>query len=346
MAEPRAFREFLVNGSTGDPALFIDFPGRDDALLFDAGENATLGQKQLGDLDAVFLTHHHVDHFIGFDRVVRANLDRDKALHVVGPEGTIRKIYDRIKSYEYPYFPFQKIVLDIAEVIDGRLRSARLECSKRFPRPQVHEYDRDGPVVHETRDVRVEAVHVDHTVPCLAFAMVEKPGIVPDPDRIDAGPLLGGPWIGQALKLLRAGGAPETPLMIRDESYPLGELRERYFEDRPGARVAYVTDTAWSESARPGLLRLALGAKRLYCDSFYAQAQILLAEKHHHMTATQAAEFAREAGVGELVLIHFSARYEGRFEALIEEARSIFPAVSAEIPARSAKKSPPGPNPS
>ena len=50
------------------------------------------------------------------------------------------------------------------------------------------------------------------------------------------------------------------------------------------------------------------------------------------MTATQAAEFAREAGVGELVLIHFASRYKGRYEALVEEARSIFPNTAAEIP--------------
>ncbi len=68
----------LVNGSTGDPVLFIDYPGRDDAILFDAGENASLGLDRLGDLGAVFITHHHVDHFIGLDRIVRANLDRDK----------------------------------------------------------------------------------------------------------------------------------------------------------------------------------------------------------------------------------------------------------------------------
>ncbi len=338
------FQEFLVNGSTGDPALFLDFPGRDDALLFDAGENATLGPKPLGDLDAVFLTHHHVDHFIGFDRVVRANLDRDKALRVVGPEGTIRKVYDRIKSYEYPFFPFQKVVLDVAEILDGRLRSARLECSKRFPRPQVHEYDWVGPVVHETHNLRVEAMHVDHTVPCLAFAMVEKSEILPDADRIAAGPLSAGPWVGQALKLLRAGAPPETPVKIRGESHPLGELRGHYFADAPGARVAYVTDTAWSESVRAGLVRLARGARRLYCDAFYSQGQILLAQKHRHMTASQAAEFALEAGVEELVLIHFSARYEGRFESLVEEARAIFPRVSAEIPASLPKKTPPGPN--
>ena len=82
MPRPRAFRELrLLNGSTGDPCLFVDDQGRDNALLIDCGDNAVLGDDRLADLEAVFLTHHHVDHFIGFDRVVRANLDRDKAVH-------------------------------------------------------------------------------------------------------------------------------------------------------------------------------------------------------------------------------------------------------------------------
>ena len=63
--------------------------------------------------------------------------------------------------------------------------------------------------------------------------------------------------------------------------------------------------------SRPGLLAARPGRRRLYCDSFYAQAQLDQAEKYRHMTATQAAEFAREAGVEELVLIHFAARYRG-----------------------------------
>ena len=69
MPRPRAFRELrLLNGSTGDPCLFVDDQGRDNALLVDCGDNAVLGDDRLADLEAVFLTHHHVDHFIGFDR--------------------------------------------------------------------------------------------------------------------------------------------------------------------------------------------------------------------------------------------------------------------------------------
>jgi glyoxylase-like metal-dependent hydrolase (beta-lactamase superfamily II) len=73
MPRPRAFRELrLLNDSTGDPCLFVDDQGRDNALLIDCGDNAVLGDDRIADLEAVLLTHHRVDHFIGFDRVVRA----------------------------------------------------------------------------------------------------------------------------------------------------------------------------------------------------------------------------------------------------------------------------------
>ncbi len=332
MPDTRAASEVrLVNGSTGDPALYIDYPGKDNALLFDAGEIASLDNGRLGDLEALFITHHHVDHAMGIDRIVRANLDRDKTLHVFGPAGTIRKLYDRIKSYEYQYFPFQKIVLDVHEVLDGRIREARLECSRRFPEPEITESAWTGPLLYENADLAIEAAHADHTVPCLSFALVERPGVHPDAARLAGSSLRPGPWVGHVLTLLRQGAAPETTVEIDGGRFRLEDLEARYFKRSRGARIAYVTDTAWSEAARPALLKLAHRARRLYCDSYYADAQSRQAQTHRHMTATQAAEFATLARVEELILIHFAPRYAGRYESLIEEAHQIFPRTSAEL---------------
>lgn len=321
----------LVNGSTGDPVLFVDYPGRDNALLFDAGENAALGLDRLGDLEAVFITHHHIDHFIGLDRIARANLDREKTLHLFGPDGTIRRVCDRVRSYEHPFFPFQKLTMEVRDVLPDRVRTARLECARRFPDPEVIESRREGLTIFENADLTVEAAPADHTVPCLAYAMVEKAGYHPDPERLARGPLRPGPWVARTLELLRAGAPADSRVEIEGGTFPLGSLGERYFTISKGARLAFVTDTAWSEAARPGLLRLAQRARRLYCDAFYAHEQLKQAEKHRHMTATQAAEFARAARVDELILIHFARRYEGRYGDLVDEARAIFPKASAVL---------------
>jgi len=332
MPAARTFSEIrLVNGSTGDPVLFIDYPGKDDAFLFDAGDLAKLDAPRLADLRAVFLTHHHIDHFVGFDRILRANLDRDKVLHVFGPADTIRRVYARVTSYEHPFFPFQKLVLEVHEVLVDRTRVALLECAKHFPEPKVEEAPWRGPLLYETEDVKVEAAHADHSVPCLSFALAEKAGYHADPAKFAAGVLRIGPWVTQALDLLRADAPGDTPVEINGGRFALAALAEGYFSVSGGGRVAYITDTAWSEASRPGLLKLAGRAKRLYCDSYYAQAQAKQAATHRHMTATQAAEVAKAAKVDELVLIHFAPRYAGRYADLVEEARAIFPKTTAEI---------------
>jgi ribonuclease Z len=328
----RVFSEIrLVNGSTGDPCLFVDYPGRHNAILFDAGDNGAIDMGRLSDLQAVFITHHHVDHFIGFDRIVRSNIDSDKTLSVYGPDGTIRKIYDRIKSYEYQFFPFQRIRIGVYEIVDDCLRAAVLECSRRFPEPVISDRKWDGRVVYEDDELTVEACPVEHTVPCLAYALVERSGYHADADKLAAGSLRPGSWVDQALKMLRAGAAGGSRLEIHGGQFRLDAIAAEYFKMTSGSRVAYVTDTCWNDRTRPGLLRLARGAQRLYCDSFYAHAQLRQAMTHRHMTATQAAEFATLAKVDELILMHFASRYAGRYESLVDEARAVFPNVSAHL---------------
>lgn len=323
----------LVNGSTGDPVLYVDSPGKDNALLFDAGDNAALSMQELGDLDAVFISHHHVDHFIGLDRIVRANLDRDKTLQIFGPAGTIRKVYDRIKSYEYPFFPFQKIVIRVHDVLSKSICSALLECTRRFPEPEIVEAPRTGNVIYETSSIVVETTPVDHTVPCLAYALLEKPGWHVQADKLASSGLRPGPWTQAAIHRARAGESLETSFKTpQGQELTLKEFLELCCVNSPGGRVAFVTDTAWNDSVKPGLLQLATGAWRLYCDCFYSVEQAKSAETYHHMTTRCVAEFAAAAQVEQLVLIHFSTRYVSDYQRLIDEVREGFPNVTAEIP--------------
>jgi hypothetical protein len=54
MPRPRVFRELrLLNGSTGDPCLFVDDQGRDNVLLIDCGDNAVLGIAYPGAVDSL-----------------------------------------------------------------------------------------------------------------------------------------------------------------------------------------------------------------------------------------------------------------------------------------------------
>ena len=68
------------------------------------------------------------------------------------------------------------------------------------------------------------------------------------------------------------------------------------------------------------------GVTTLYHESTYGEDNLLLAEKYHHSTARQAAMVARDAGVGQLLLGHYSSRYEDE-TVLLREAQEVFPNV-------------------
>ena len=81
---------------------------------------------------------------------------------------------------------------------------------------------------------------------------------------------------------------------------------EQVSEPRPGQRFAFIMDTRLCDAA----FELADQADMLVCESTFANAEAALARDYGHLTAGQAGQIAARAGVGRLVLTHFSQRYE------------------------------------
>ncbi len=97
---------------------------------------------------------------------------------------------------------------------------------------------------------------------------------------------------------------------------------ELTFDPPPPKSYAYCSDTQY----KPALIPQLHGVDVLYHESTFLETEAHLAKKTKHATAKEAASIAKDAGVGQLVLGHYSTRYKSLHQ-FKEEAQEIFPNV-------------------
>jgi ribonuclease Z len=162
-------------------------------------------------------------------------------------------------------------------------------------------------VVHEDEHFRIEAQFLDHGIENVGWRITE-----PAVRKFDKALLDQHGVVGPLVRALQKDGT----LSIGGRVVTLNEVSTL----RPGDTLAVVIDT----KECPAAFELAKDAVVFICESTYLESHRELAEKHHHLTAKQAAQIAKKAGAHLLILTHFSARYQNS-EDFALEARAIFP---------------------
>ena len=140
-----SFNPRLVNGLFDDPTLFIPFLFINRAILFDLGDIGALAPRDILKISHVFVTHTHMDHFVGFDRLLRLHLGREKDLYLYGPRGFRKNVEGKLAGYSWNLVENyeNRLVLRATEVHPEYLFSRTYSCADRFkPRgdPSTHPF--------------------------------------------------------------------------------------------------------------------------------------------------------------------------------------------------------------
>jgi len=333
------FHPALVNGPFGDPGLYIECLFEKRALLFDLGDVRALAPRKLLRVSDVFVSHMHMDHFFGFDWLLRICLGRERMMRLYGPPQFLARLEAKLSAYTWNLVArYGTDFTLVATEYDGSAaRRARFRCQAAFRREQEEELAADDGVLLDEPAFRVRCALLDHDTPCLGFVLEEKQHVNIWKDRLEALGLPTGQWLRELKRAVLAGRPDSMPFrawwkaegIVHEKMIPLGELRRSILKTVPGQKIAYVTDVAYSETNAARIAALAESADLLFIESPFLDADAGQAARKFHLTARQAGFIARRAGVKVAIPFHFSPRYSEREQELRAEIAAAFAAAAA-----------------
>jgi ribonuclease Z len=318
----------LVNEPFSDPGLFINFRFGRRALLFDLGDLTLLSPRQLLRVSHAFVSHAHMDHFSGFDRLLRVCLHRTMPLHLVGPTAFGDRLDHKLKAYTLNLLDEHScdFVITAAEFNGDRFdRVCEFRARDGFRQREVSPARLPPGTLLDEDEFRIAGVVLDHGTPCLAFAFEEKLRVNVWSEGLKLLRLPVGPWLSDAKRAVRRGAPDDSEIVIRhDQSIPLGVLKQHVLRTARGQKIAYVVDAAYNEKNIDRIVALARGADQLFIEAAFLDMDAEVAAQRRHLTARQAGGIAKRAGVSRFVPFHFSARYRDQEDRLRCEAEQAF----------------------
>jgi ribonuclease Z len=258
-------------------------------FLVDCGEGTQFRMSKFGvkrgKLDHIFISHLHGDHFFGLIGLLTS-------FNLHWREHTLH-------IYGSP---------GLEEIINVHFKYSQTQL--RFTISFHTVLDNKAAVIYEDNTLSVETIILKHRIPTTGFLFREKVHLrkiipekiveynIPHDKIID---------IKKGDDFVHTDGSriPNQQLTL-DPSAPRS--------------YAYCSDTIYTDS----FIKQIEGIDLLYHEATFAEEHAFRAPETFHSTAKQAAEVAKAAKVGKLLLGHFSARYEN-LQPLLSEAKTIFP---------------------
>ena len=321
----------LINDPLGDPGVMVEFLCQQRALQFDLGDLSSITNSELLKISHVFISHTHIDHFIGFDHLLRVIFGRGKTIHLYGPENFITNVAGKLAGFTWNLVDrySESVTFEVTEVHSSHLVKVKLKAIDRFKQSEKREIPFENGILLDEEKFTVRTAILEHRIPCLGFSLEEKNHVNICKDKLKKMHYQSGPWLKELKKCICEGKSDEyileVPSTIKGtQKKTLGQLKQELVLISPGQKISYVVDTIYNEANKKRIIDLARGSDIFYCESPFLAEEEARGQERFHLTARQAGIIARQAEVKKLNVFHFSGRHTLRTEQLIQEADEAF----------------------
>jgi len=314
----------LGGGKSGDPSLYIELLERKRSILFDCGLNY-FKHALLRRISDVCVSHTHIDHFIGFDTLLRLNLTEEKTLQVFGPPGILQNVIGKLQGYTWNICQNLQLIIRVHEILPEKIVATELASWKGFAVSNVSERPHSSQILKD-EEFTISYLELNHKIPSYAYSFIEDESCNVRKDVLARLGLAPGPWVAKLKAFALNPADRPRELRIHDQTYSIEFLSQELLVHKPGVKITYLTDFLLENQRIEEIAQFAWQSDWLFCEASFSEQERDKARITHHLTATDAGKIARLAQVKQLVLFHFSRRYQD-YSALLEEARQEFPHV-------------------
>ncbi|MDA8388261.1 MAG: hypothetical protein M0Z58_06350 [Nitrospiraceae bacterium] len=316
-----------VNGPFEDPCVYVRLLREKKAFLLDMGNIDRLPSGLLSKVACAFVTHAHIDHFIGFDHLLRNMLGNTSALNIYGPSDIIEKVAGKLKGYSWNLIRQYPLRIEVFGISADEIRRTSFRAENAFEPVHGPALPFTGIALRETY-YQVKAVVLKHDIDCIGWSIEEDFHINIDKAALLEENLPVGPWLTVFKQKIRSGRPADSAFTVTlpggEKNFTLAELKAKIARITRGQKITYVMDSAPTGDNVGKIVDFAAGSDTLYIEAYFLDEDIERARQRNHLTAGIAGRIARDAGAGNLVIMHHSPKYRLAPEAIIKEASAAF----------------------
>ncbi|TAG03335.1 MAG: peptidase [Cytophagia bacterium] len=289
-----------------DVCLQLSLPNHKYFYLCDCGQASDLTIADVKNLNGLFMSHTHIDHFYNFDMLLRHQLPVTRQIVICGPKGIAKNVQAKLLAYNWD------ILLTEEQAANALSYQIREITEKGIFLYELHtpqwKLERKGKLkneyLYENEVFKVKYAILNHNTPSIAYSFIEHSKI----SMKENCPLKAGEWIKLLKKAFQEKNNQQI-INIGNESFEAKDLFQ-YLEEKQGFQVSFVMDHLACEENHQKIIQLCKNTDELYIEAYYLSEEIDLAIKNHHSTAFISGKIAKEAGAKKAFPIHFSRRHQ------------------------------------
>lgn len=301
-----------VNSPFEDTAFFVRNVYKSEAFLFDCGRIGALSNSEVLSIKEIFISHTHIDHFYGFDRILRGTLLSGKKFRIFGPPGIIKNVRGKIDSYTWNLIKSYPVSYEVVELNSEKkeYETAGFSAADGFNMTK-------GSLKHEdivlTDGFRFDFDLFDHRVPSAGYRITEKEMVAVNKDAMAQKGYVSGKWLAELKsRILADDTRSDIAAMTQDgeKQVPVWQAAADFIEYVKPQSVTFITDIAPTLDNCEKAIKLAKDTTVLLIECVFLKEDVMHASHKKHLTMDLSKYIFRESNAAQTRFFHFAPRYD------------------------------------